>query len=107
VGFIFRLAQRLHFFTPGVAMLRISTIETTGEKVKIQIDGQLSAEWVKLLRKMCETHLEKGLQVSIDLRNVSFADRDGIAILQKLSNYNVEFFNASPFLAEQIRKPGD
>jgi anti-anti-sigma regulatory factor len=85
-------------------MLKISVIEKAGESVKIQIDGQISAEWVKLLEKTCEKHLEKGLEVSIDLRNVSFADRDGIAMLRKLTNYKVEFLNASPFIAEQIRK---
>lgn len=86
-------------------MLRVSIIGTAGETVTIRIDGQISAEWVKLLQKTCETHLEKGLQVSIDLRNVSFVDRDGIAMLRKLTDYRVEFLNASPFIAEQIRKP--
>ena len=86
-------------------MLKISTIESGAEEMKIQIDGQISGEWVRLLQETCRTHLEKGLQLSVDLRNVSFVDRDGIDMLRKLTEYRVEFLNASPFIAGQIRKP--
>jgi hypothetical protein len=85
-------------------MLRISTIEEAGETVKLRIDGQVSGQWVKLLQKTCEGHLERGLQLTIDLRNVSFVDRDGIALLGKLTDCGVEFVNASPFIAEQLMK---
>lgn len=84
-------------------MLRLSILEAAGDTVTIRIDGQISSEWVKLLQKTCETHLEKGLRVSIDLRNVSFVDRDGVAMLRKLTGYKVEFLNASPFIADLIR----
>jgi anti-anti-sigma regulatory factor len=86
-------------------MLKISTIESTEEMVKIRIDGQISGEGVKLLQKTCKAHLEKSLKLSIDLQNVSFVDRDGIAGLRKLKQYKVEFLNAPPFIAEQIRRP--
>ena len=86
-------------------MLKISTIKGMGDKVTIRIDGQISGEWIKLLQKTCKSHLEKGLQLNVDLRNVSFVDREGIAMLRKLSEYKVEFLNASPFIAEQMRKP--
>ena len=85
-------------------MLRISTIESTEEMVKIRIDGQISGEGVKLLQKTCKAHLEKGLPLSIDLQNVSFVDRDGIVMLRKLTENKVDLLNASPFIAEQIRQ---
>jgi anti-anti-sigma regulatory factor len=83
-------------------MLRISTIETAGETVKLRIDGQISGQWVKLLQKTCEGQLVRGLHVTIDLRNVSFVDREGIALLRRLADCQVEFLNALPFINEQI-----
>jgi anti-anti-sigma regulatory factor len=85
-------------------MLRISTIEAAGETVTLKIDGQVSGQWVKLLQKTCEDHLEKGLRLTIDLRNVSFVDREGIALLRSLTECRVELMNLLPFIAEQIRK---
>jgi hypothetical protein len=99
------LAQRLLFFSrSGVAMLKISTIESMDGMMKIRIDGQISGEGVMLLHKTCTAYLDQGLQLSVDLQNVSFVDRDGITMVRKLKEYKVEFSNAPPFIAEQIRK---
>lgn len=86
-------------------MLKISTIESTEELAKIRIDGQISGEGVKLLQNTCKAQLEKGLKLSVDLQNVSFVDREGIAALRTLQQHKVEFVNASLFITEQIRKP--
>jgi hypothetical protein len=50
--------------------------------------------------------LKKGVRVTIDLKNVSFADRDGIALLRRLKDRRVEILNALPFIAEQIKREG-
>jgi len=84
-------------------MLRISVNEVVGEGVTLCLDGQVAGRWVKLLQKTCEAELKKGARVTIDLRNVSFADRDGIALLRSLTDCRVELLNALPFIAEQIR----
>jgi anti-anti-sigma regulatory factor len=86
-------------------MLKMSTIESTEESAKIRIDGQVSGEGVKLLQNTCQAHLEKGLNLSVDLQNVSFVDRDGIVVLRKLQQHKVEFLNTPLFITEQIRKP--
>jgi len=57
-----------------------------------------------LLQRTCEAELKKGTRVTIDLRNVSFVDREGTALLRSLSDRRVEFRNVLPFIAEQIRK---
>lgn len=87
-------------------MLRISANELAGESVLLQLDGQISGEWIKLLEGTCEAQLKNGAQVSLDLRNVSFADRDGIALLRSLADRQVEILNALPFIAEQIKREG-
>ena len=84
-------------------MLRISVNEAVSEAVTLRLDGQVAGQWVKLLQKTCEAELKKGARVIIDLRNVSFADRYGIALLRSLTDRRVEVLNALPFIAEQIR----
>lgn len=86
-------------------MLKISTIESTDEAVKIRIDGQISGEGVNLMQETCKAHLDEGLKLSVDLQNVLFVDRNGIAVLRRLQQRKVELLNAPPFVTEQIRKP--
>ena len=87
-------------------MLRISASEVAGEPLMLRLDGQVNGQWVKLLQKTCEARLKKGVRVTIDLKNVSFADRDGIALLRSLKDRRVEILNALPFIAEQIKREG-
>jgi len=85
-------------------MLRISVTEAADEPVTLRLDGQVSGRWVKLLQRTCKAQLKKGARVILDLRNVSFADRDGIALLRSLADRRVEILNVLPFIAEQIGK---
>ena len=85
-------------------MLRISVIEAVGEPVRLRLDGQVTGRWVELLRRTCEAQLKKGARVTLDMENVSFADRDGIALLRSLTDRRVEILNALPFIAQQIRE---
>ena len=98
------MAVGLQLCETGNVMLRISASEEAGESVTVQLDGQVSGRWVTLLQGTCEAHLQKGLRVIVDLRNVSFADRDGIALFRSLKDRQVKFLNALPFIAEQMRK---
>ena len=97
------LARSLLFPNPGSPMLRISAIEAAG-RTTLRLDGQITGQWAMLLQRTCEAELKKGAQVTIDLKNVSFADRDGIALLRSLTDSRVELLNPLPFIAEQIRK---
>ncbi|MGB0036690.1 MAG: STAS domain-containing protein [Candidatus Acidiferrales bacterium] len=85
-------------------MLKISIIEAIGEPVRLKLDGQVSGRWVECLENTCEAELKKSARVAIDLSSVSFLDRDGIALLRNMADCGIEILNASPFLAEQIRK---
>ena len=79
-------------------------MKSEGEEVTLRLDGQVTGRWVKLLKTECEARLRKDARVSIDLSNVSFADRDGIALLRSLTERKVEILNALPFITEQISK---
>jgi ABC-type transporter Mla MlaB component len=97
------MARHLLFHVSGTAVLKITTTEGAGERIALQLDGQVSGRWLELLQATCEAQLKKSTQVSIDLKNVSFADRDGVALLRSLQDRHVEILNAEPFIAEQIR----
>lgn len=73
------------------------------EVVTLHLEGQVSGAWVGLLKEICEAHLKEGDRFIINLRNVSFADREGVALLRNLAERRVEIVNALPFIAEQIR----
>jgi anti-anti-sigma regulatory factor len=77
-------------------MLRISTAVT------LQLDGRLTGQWVNLLKGTCEARLKENAHVIIDMKNVSFVDRDGFVLLRSLADRRVELLNILPFIAEQI-----
>lgn len=83
-------------------MLRISIASTDGQTT-LQLEGQVSGKWVELLYLTCETYLQNGASLTLDLGMVSFSDRGGIALLKNLATRKVAIVNALPFIAEQIR----
>ena len=82
-------------------MLRISVNNAPGEVITLILDGQLTGRWVKLLKSTHALQAKSG-RVAIDLKNVSFADRQGVALLRSLIDSRVEMRNVMPFMAEQI-----
>jgi anti-anti-sigma regulatory factor len=83
-------------------VLKIFITDTIDQLVMLRLDGRISGRWVELLQGTCKVPLRKGTRVSIDLKNVSFADRDGIALLMDLKERGFELLNPSPFIAGQI-----
>src|SRR5258708_19852444 len=84
-------------------MLRISANEATGEAITLRLDGQVSGRWVKLLEGTCEAQLNKGARVIIDLKNVSFADRDGAHLFRSLQDRKGNSQNPFPSIPSQTR----
>jgi anti-anti-sigma regulatory factor len=85
-------------------MLRISATKAAGGAVTLQLDGRLTGQWVELLKGTCEVRLKENAHLIIDMKNVSFVDRDGFVLLKSLADRRVELLNILPFIAEQIRK---
>jgi ABC-type transporter Mla MlaB component len=97
------MAWHLQLPALGNSVLKISITEAAGQLFTLELDGQVSGRWVELLQRTCETQLKNGARLTVDLKNVSFVDRDGIALLKSLADHQVEILNALPFIAEQIR----
>jgi hypothetical protein len=87
----------------GHLMLRISSLEVPGERVTLRLEGQVVGPWVEELRRVCERVLNQGGRLSLDLRNVSFFDREGLLLCRRLVEQQVSLENPSAFVAEQLK----
>ncbi|MGH2608750.1 MAG: STAS domain-containing protein [Tepidiformaceae bacterium] len=85
-------------------MLKISDAGTSGPDVTLVLDGRVTGRWVEVLRGCCDDALDSGARLTLDLSHVSFADVEGIALLRSLTDRQVRFVNASPFVTEQMRR---
>lgn len=85
-------------------MLKISEAVRSDLGVTLRLDGQVTDRWLDVLRKSCDLTLSTGERLTLDLGHVSFADAGGIALLRNLADRKVRLLNASPFLAEQMRR---
>ena len=84
-------------------MLRISLVEALDQAVTLRLEGQVRGPWVDELRRSCEELLAKGSALHLDLTDVSFVDRDGVALCRRLRDRNVGILHCSPFVAEQLK----
>lgn len=85
-------------------MLRVTVVESSDSAVRLRVEGRLTGRSVEELRESCELHaLADGMRLSIDLGDVSFADGDGIQLLQELRVRDVTILNLTPYLALQLR----
>lgn len=83
-------------------MLRISEIQVSDDAAILRLEGEMSGHRVQEARRVMEEFLRANRRMTLDVTELLFADRDGIALLQELSRRQVELINCSPFLAEQL-----
>ena len=88
-------------------MLKITRVGLSKHEITFQLDGRVAGQWAELLRELGESVLEEGMQLTLDLKNISFIDCDGIAILKGLIGRGVSPVNAPLFVVEQISKCND
>ena len=84
-------------------MLKI-TRAWSNQEVTLQLDGRVSDKWIELLSEYAESALAEGLQLTLDLENISFIDCEGLALIKNLMGRGVRQVNAPLFVAEQLRK---
>ena len=85
-------------------MLRISKIAANGEGVTLRLEGRMVGVLSAEVEGACEEHLSNGHRLALDLGDLSFADRDAIAVLQQLRSRGVALANCSPFLNEELKQ---
>jgi anti-anti-sigma regulatory factor len=88
-------------------MLKITRTVLSDKEVTLQLDGRVSGQWVELLRETAESALDDGVALCMDLKNISFIDCDGIALIRNLIERGVRHANAPLFVADQIKNCKD
>ena len=84
-------------------MLRITVVDSSSQAIRLHVEGRLIGRSVEELRQSCDRHvLGPGVQLTLDLADVVFADAAGIDLLKDLRSRNITLLNASPFLAIQV-----
>jgi hypothetical protein len=85
-------------------MLRITLVESSNEAVRLRAEGRLMGPWVEELRKTCDLQaLSAGIELTVDLADVSFADAAGIELLKELKIRLVTLLSPSSLVAEQLK----
>jgi ABC-type transporter Mla MlaB component len=85
-------------------MLKIAHLDGTPGHQTLRLEGQVVGPWVEELRRSCERILEVGGAVTIDLADVSFLDREGVALIRALADRRVTLLNSSLFVTEQLKE---
>lgn len=88
------------------AMSKISTNESAGNLVTLQLEEQLIGTWISELNAACEQLLSAGGKITLDLGDVSLIERRGFMLLVSLSKRGVALDRCSPFQQEQLRIAG-
>jgi anti-anti-sigma regulatory factor len=84
-------------------MLRIWQNENGDDCVGLRLEGELAGPWVTEVGRVCSDIVNSRQPLVIDLKEVSFVDREGIRLLASLLVQTVELKRCSPFLREQLR----
>jgi len=81
-------------------MLRIERV-VEGSGTTVRATGRLTGPWVSVFEKVLSDYATDA-RVVIDLTDVSFVDRAGIALLRMLRSRTQVKLRCSAFVAEQI-----
>ena len=88
-------------------MLRISIMDSSDRLRIFRLEGMVIGRWVEELRDLCERALQQSQDVMVDLNDVSYIDREGIALLMSLRDRQVALLNPQPFVAELLKRPAN
>ncbi|MGH7535633.1 MAG: STAS domain-containing protein [Gemmatimonadales bacterium] len=86
-------------------MLRL-TRTSQPNSVVVKAEGQIVAEWVRLLEEECRELTGGDPKVMLDLADVSYLDRGAVRLLRELAGGRVLLINCSPLVAELLAEDG-
>ena len=84
-------------------MLRISSVENGNQTVTLKLEGSVAGPWVAEVKKVCDTLLTNGHSLKLDLGDVAFVDRAGVALFADLQLGGASLDCCSPFVAAQLK----
>jgi hypothetical protein len=73
------------------------------EAVRVRLVGQVRAQWVHELGRLCDQILQAGGSLEIEMSDVSFVDDAGAHLLHELTGRGATLANCALFVAEQLK----
>jgi hypothetical protein len=92
-----------HAEATGHDMLRIASVDSPGNSKSLTVEGRVVGPWVDELRDACQRILVTGAELTLDLHQVAFVERDGLELLQSLVDRGVTVVNCPAFVCEQLK----
>jgi ABC-type transporter Mla MlaB component len=83
-------------------MLRISEMETGNGHVTLKLEGRIVGPWVAELERACGILTERRQAFGLDLTDVFFVDRGGVALLLDLKQRRIVLQGCSPFVMAEL-----
>jgi ABC-type transporter Mla MlaB component len=83
-------------------MLKIECSQPADNLINLKLEGRVIGPWVEEVRRVSEKALASGAALTFDLSEVTFVDREGIALLRDLRDRQAMILNTSVFVAEQL-----
>ena len=87
-------------------MLRIHRDDIDEHRVVLVLEGRIAGAWVVLLESECDTLIESGLGVDLDLSEVVYVGHAGLIALRHLLQRGVGITGCSPLLATMLAQEG-
>lgn len=84
-------------------MLKISEVASGDRVVTLWLEGRVVGPWVAEVSRACERLLGEGRVVKLNLAEVSFVDRTGLALLLQLRSRGVALDGCSAFVTEELK----
>jgi hypothetical protein len=88
-------------------ILKISVAKSSTRNEVLRLEGHLGGPWVDELCHSCRCVLAVGKRLTLDLAGVSFVSREGVKLLKKLQEDEVQVANCSPFVALQLQEDSE
>lgn len=83
-------------------MLRLTRTSRRPREVVLKAEGQIVAEWVRLLERECLELTGRDQEVVLDLGDVSYLDSRAVRLLKALAAGPVSIINCSPLVEELL-----
>jgi hypothetical protein len=89
-----------------VRMIRVTVVEATPESVRLRVEGRLTGPSVAELQQSCVVNaLIDGIQLNLDVGDVTFVDAVGIELLEALRRRGVNLLHVPLVVAGHLREP--
>ncbi len=79
-------------------MLRLEKVIEDNATVTLKLEGRIVTHWVAILEEECSRILRGPKRLILDFAGVTFIDREGVSLLNKVRGERVWLVNCSPFV---------